>query len=269
MLNSLPLSQRILIVYPSRYDKTMTTIRSILKLSLAAPLALALASCGDEAAESDEIAAIAAPDGTSWGDTVTVSEEDGYILGNPDAPLKLVEYASHTCGGCAQFAATAKEGIKQYVATGVVSFEQRNLVRDPIDLTIATLVRCGAKENMQPLSDQAWAVLNDTFANVQHNGAAYEAAANLPTEQRFSAIADAAGLTDFFAARGLSGDQQRACLSDTSVIERIANNSSSQADELGINQTPTFLLNGNKLDVTAWPDVEAALKRAGARVETE
>jgi len=248
----------------------MTNTRSFLKLSLAAPLALALAACGGEAGEEgDAIAAIAAPDGTSWGDTVTISEEDGYILGNPDAPIKLVEYASHTCGGCANFAATGKPGIKEYVATGVVSFEQRNLVRDPIDLTIATLVRCGAKENMQPLSDQAWAVLNDTFANVQQNGAAYEAAGNLPTEQRFIAIANAAGLTDFFAARGLSADQQRACLADTSVIETIANNSSSQAEELGINVTPTFILNDRKLDVTAWADLEPILKRAGARLETE
>lgn len=248
----------------------MTNTRSLLKLTLAAPFALALAACGGGADdEGDAITAIAAPDGASWGDTVTISEEDGYVLGNPDAPIKLVEYASHTCGGCANFAATAKDNIKEYVATGVVSFEQRNLVRDPIDLTIATLVRCGAKENMQPLSDQAWAALNDTFANVQQNSAAYEAAGNMPTEQRFAAIADAAGLTEFFAARGLSSDQQRSCLTDTSVIERIANNSSEQAQELGINSTPTFLLNGNRIDGISWDDVEIALKRAGARLETE
>jgi protein-disulfide isomerase len=46
------------------------------------------------------------------------------MIGNPDAPLKLVEYASHTCGACATFAATGKPAIKdKYVSTGVVSFE--------------------------------------------------------------------------------------------------------------------------------------------------
>lgn len=248
----------------------MKSTRTLLKLSLAAPIALALSACGggaDDAEDGDVIAPIEAPEGTNWGETVTISEEDGYILGNPDAPLKLVEYASHTCGACANFSAQAKPGIREFVATGVVSFEQRNLVRDPIDLTIATLVRCGAKENMQPLSDQAWGNLEATFAAVNQNGAAYQAAGEAPLEQRFVGIAQAAGLIDFFAARGLSADQQLACLTDTETIEGIANNSTTQASELSINLTPTFILNGRKLEVNQWREVESVLQRAGARSE--
>ena len=248
----------------------MKPIRTVLAFSLAAPLALALTACGGEAdgeIEGDVIAPIEAPEGTNWGETVTISEEDGYVLGNPDAPLKLVEYASHTCGACANFAATGKPSLKEYVATGVVSFEQRNLVRDPIDLTIATLVRCGAKENMQTLSDQAWSNLEATFATVQQNGTAYQAAEGMPVEERFVQIARAAGLIDFFAARGLSADQQATCLSDSDAIQSIVDNSSSQAQELSINATPTFLLNGRKLDVNQWRDLEPLLQRAGARQE--
>jgi len=248
----------------------MKSTATMIKLSLAAPLALILSACGGDAQgaeDGDVIAAIPAPEGTNWGETVTVSEEDGYVLGNPEAPLKLVEYASHTCGACANFAATGKAGIKEYVATGVVSFEQRNLVRDPIDLTIAALVRCGAKENMQVLSDQAWGNFDQTFATIQSNGPAYEAAGNLPVDQRFVQIARAAGLIDFFAARGLSADQQAACLADAEMIEGIANNSTAQAEEYGITATPTFLLNGRKLDVNQWRDLEPLLQRAGARQE--
>lgn len=246
------------------------TVRNNLKFVLAAPLALALAACGGDAdgdLEADVIAAIEAPEGASWGDSVTVSDADGYVLGNPDAPIKLVEYASHTCGGCASFAATAKPGIKEYVATGVVSFELRNLVRDPIDLAVATLVRCGTKENMQVLSDEAWGFLPQIFQNVEQNGAVYQAAGEAPVEQRFVMIAQAAGLIDFFAARGLSADQQRTCLADTATIEAIADNSSAQAKELNIQATPTFLLNDRKLDSSAWQDVENALQRAGARTQ--
>lgn len=249
----------------------MTLFQTGLKLAFAAPLTLALAACGDEAGgdglDGEVIAPIEAPAGTSWGDTVTISDNDGYVLGNPDAPLKLVEYASHTCGGCANFAATAKAGIKEYVATGVVSFEQRNLVRDPIDLAVATLVRCGAKENMQVLSDEAWGFLPQIFENVERNGAAYQAAGDAPTERRFVMIAEAAGLIDFFAARGLSADQQRACLADTVKIESIANNSTTQGKELEINATPTFILNDRKIDGISWEDVEGTLQRAGARQE--
>jgi protein-disulfide isomerase len=248
----------------------MTSLRHSLKLVIAAPLALALAACGGEAEgdlEGDVIEPIAAPEGTNWTETVTVSDADGYVLGNPDAPLKLVEYASHTCGGCANFSATAKPSIKEYVATGVVSFEQRNLVRDPIDLAVATLVRCGADANMQVLSDEAWAYLPQIFENVQRNSSAYEAAGQLPVDQRFVQIAQAAGLIDFFAARGLSADQQRACLSNAEKIEAIADNSTAQAEEYNINSTPTFLLNGKKLDAIAWNDLEPILQRAGARQE--
>jgi len=250
----------------------MTPSRLLL-LPLLALSPLMLAACGETegvdggAAPSGEpLPTIAAPAGAQWADTVTVTPEGGYMIGNPDAPLKLVEYASHTCGHCADFAAAGTPVLKtKYVPTGVVSFELRNLVRDPIDLSIATLVRCGTKENMLPLADQAWASLNDIFAAVQANQAIYEASSNQPVEQRFITIAQAAGLIDFFAARGLSADQSRACLADTKAVQAIADASNAQSEELKINGTPTFFLNGKKLEGTTLEAIEPQLQRAGAR----
>jgi protein-disulfide isomerase len=247
------------------------TVSRLFSLPLLALAPLMLAACDDAAtadgaANGEPIPAIAPPAGAQWADTVTVTPEGGYQIGNPDAPLKLVEYASHTCGACAGFAATGKPVLKdKYVSTGVVSFELRNLVRDPIDLSIATLVRCGAKENMQPLSDQAWASLEEIFGAVQANQSLYEAAANQPVNQRFVSIAQAAGLIDFFAARGLSADQSRACLADTAKVQAIADASNQQSEDLKITGTPSFLLNGKKLDVTQWAQLEPLLRNAGAR----
>lgn len=248
------------------------TISRLLTLPLLALAPLMLAACtategADGAAPTGEaLPAIAAPAGSKWADTVTVTPEGGYQIGNPDAPLKLVEYASHTCGHCADFSATGKPAIKdKYIPKGVISFELRNLVRDPIDLTIATLVRCGAKENMQPLSDQAWASLNDIFASVQANQAIYEAASSQPVEQRFVTIAQAAGLIDFFAARGLSADQSRTCLANAKAIEAIATASNTQSEQLKLAGTPTFFLNGKQLEGTTWEAIEPQLQRAGAR----
>lgn len=240
-------------------------------LSLIAAVPLLLAGCDDPATEGgaaagEPIAAIPAPEGTNWTDVVTVTPEGGYMIGNPDAPLKLVEYASHTCGACAVFAQTGKPPLKEkYIPTGVVSFELRNLVRDPIDLSIATLVRCGPKENMLPLADEAWGALNDIFASAETNNARLQAAGELPVEQRFIAIADSVGLIDFFAARGLSADQSRNCLADRTKVEGIANASTRQSEDLNVQATPTFLLNGRKLDVNQWPQLEPLLQRAGAR----
>ncbi len=248
---------------------TLSRLRTLCLITLAP---LALSACDDTAGADgaaptgEALPAIAAPAGTEWANTVTITPEGGYMIGNPDAPLKLVEYASHTCGACANFAATGKPVIKdKYIPTGVVSFELRNLVRDPIDLSIATLVRCGAKENMQPLSDQAWASLEQIFASVNANNALIEASASQPVGQRFVTIGQAAGLIDFFAARGLSADQSRTCLADAKAIQDIADASNTQSEELKITGTPTFILNGKTLDVNQWPQLEPLLQRAGAR----
>ena len=246
--------------------------RRILSASVIASMALGLAACGDDAddpeaaLEGDPIEAIAAPDGASWLDTTTVSESNGFVLGNPDAPIKLVEYASHTCGGCAAFSQAAAEPLKEkYISTGVVSYELRNLVRDPVDLTIATLVRCGAPESMQPLSDQAWAEFDSVMANVQAGAQTLQSVENLPMNERFVAIGQATGLIDFFASRGLSADQARTCLTDSETIEAISKRSSDQAQELGITSTPSFLLNGQNIGNQNWGSLEPMLQRAGAR----
>lgn len=240
-------------------------------LGLLAAAPLALAACGDDAApgevaEGEALPAVTAPPGTSWSDTVTVTPEGGYMIGNPDAPLKLVEYASHTCGACANFAVTGKQPLKsKYVASGVVSFEQREVFLNPYDIVIATMTQCGAKEQMQPLSDEVWQNLEAVFTGLQGNPAAVQAASALPPAERFGKIAEVTGLIDFFAARGLSADQARTCLADTAKIEAMVKASEAQAKEVGVTGTPTFVLNGKKLDVNQWPQLEPLLQRAGAR----
>ncbi|MBA4765809.1 thioredoxin domain-containing protein [Qipengyuania huizhouensis] len=244
-----------------------------LSFVFAAPLALTLASCGDSAQEADEtalegeaIADIAAPDGQSWLETASETEEGGFVIGNPEAPLKLVEYASHTCGACAYFAENGSAPLQEnYVQSGVVSYEIRPLLRDPLDVTISTLARCGSPEGFHALADQAWASLSEFGDTLQSNGTAYEAAMSAPPEQRFVQLAQAAGLIDFFAARGISADQARTCLADGDAINAMAEKSSEVAAANNVTGTPTFFLNGQRLDVNQWQALEPILQRAGAR----
>lgn len=240
-------------------------------LPLIALAPLMLAACGDKAAEGtapqgEALPAIAAPAGTTWLDTVTITPEGGYTLGNPEAPIKLVEYASHTCSHCAEFAREGKEDLKnKYIASGVVSIEQRETFLNPFDLVIAGLAQCGTKEQFHPLSDQVWGDLENVFKGLQGNPQAVQAASALPTNQRFAAIAKATGLLDFFAARGVSEDQGIACLTDSAKMEGLvkaveANNAKDQ-----IQGTPTFFLNGKRIEGTTWGLIEPQLQRAGAR----
>ena len=252
----------------------MTRFRRSLALALSASLALALAACGDKEAADGTVAAAApvaavpAPAGTAWRDTVVETPEGGHLVGNPNAPIKLVEYGSLTCPTCAAFATEGMEPLlSKYVDSGRVSFELRNFaVHGPVDIVLARLARCGAKEAVIPLSDQVWKNLQSLTGPLQANQAAVEQAMNLPMEQRFAAMAQIGGFYEFFASRGISADQARACLADVPSLETLAAATDRYAKQDGVTGTPTFTLNGDKLDgVNGWAQLEPVLQRAGAR----
>src|SRR5690606_35821138 len=97
------------------------------------------------------------------------------------------------------------------------------------------------------------------------NGPALEQAQNAPPAQRLQAIAEAAGLIDFFAARGISRDQAMQCLADTEKATLISTRSQTQSDELQLQGTPSFFINGQAVQVTSWEALEPLLQNAGAR----
>ena len=81
----------------------------------AAALALLLAGCGDGGNSNqatpvgnDPLKQIAAPNGGDWTQTVVKTPEGGFRMGNPDAPLKIVEYGSRACPYCAENADLAE-----------------------------------------------------------------------------------------------------------------------------------------------------------------
>jgi protein-disulfide isomerase len=240
---------------------------------IAVPLSLALAACGSgsdstsAAPNGDPIAKIAPPAGKAWADVVEKTPEGGYRMGNPEAPIKLVEFGSLTCPHCADFAAkSAAELRDNFVASGRVSFEFRNFVRDGIDLTAAQLTRCGAPESYFALTEQAFANQQAMIASVQKGGdAGFEQAMKLPDNQRGMAIAQLAGLIDFFASRGISKEQSSICLADAKSAEALAKATQDQAKEFDIQGTPTFLINGSKAEAGEWPELKAKLETMGAR----
>lgn len=176
----------------------------------------------------------------AWADTITVTPEGGYLMGNPDAPLKLLEYASLTCPHCADFSRMRRRKLRdKYAASGVVSYELRNQIHDGLDLTMAMLTRCGAPESFHALSEQVWLNLPQIIQTAQGNQAALSAAMTSEDQSRnHKAIADAAGLTDFFAARGISSDQSATCTADAAKAEQIVQNSQKQSEELRVDPEP-------------------------------
>lgn len=245
------------------------------KLTLMSSLALVLAltACGDKDGASEgvpsgePIAAVPAPAGTSWADTVKATPEGGFVMGNPNAPIKIVEFASLTCSHCAEFSEKGFPTLRdKYVSEGKVSYEIRNYVRDPLDMTAALLARCGGAEPFFPLSDQIFTYQPTLFEKAQGMGeAGYKAAMEAPADERFVKLGEATGLIEFVMQRGISQDQAKQCLADAKNAEKLAEAVQKAGTTYQIEGTPTFLMNGQKLDnVSSWPNLEAKLREAGA-----
>ena len=244
-------------------------------LATLAALALGLSACGkstDDAAgapsaSATPIAKIAAPAGKSWAETVSVTPEGGYLMGNPAAPIKLIEFGALSCSHCAEFAEKSFTKMRDdYVASGRVSYELRLFMLNALDLPAAMLATCGSPDSVIPLSEQFWAWQPTMFANLQAAGdAKLQAAGSLAPNQRFAAIANVAGMDTFFAERGIAADQAAACLADVGKATALSNQTQAASEKYQVSGTPTFYLNGKNLSTATWETVEPLLQTAGAR----
>lgn len=238
----------------------------------ALPLTLALAACGgsDDANNTNATstaAAIAAPAGQQWADTITTTEDGGFLMGNPNAPVKLVEYASLTCSHCAEFAEKGVPALKEkYISRGTVSLELRNYVRDPIDMTAALLSRCGGAGPYYQLTEQMFATQADWLNRFQSLGeAGFQQIQSLPPAQQFAALAKAGQLDQFVQQRGVSSQKAGQCLADKAEVDKLVAMNKRANEEYKLTGTPMFLINGQVVqDAAAWEALEPKLRAAGA-----
>lgn len=233
---------------------------------------LALAACSKEGSGNEAmpnaapVAAVAPPAGQSWATTVTETAQ-GYMLGNPNAPIKLVEYGDRLCPACKALATTGyKPLIDNYVSTGKVSFEFRDfLIHGPPALALAAVGRCAGKEPF-------FAILEQNYANqdpmneklVQMTPQQQQALTGGAPAKVITGWAEQIGAIDFIKQRGVPEAKARQCLADEALLNKIADVADQAAQNGTVTGTPTLIVNGRKIDGITWPDLEAALKRAGA-----
>ncbi len=244
-----------------------------MRMAIGLAAATLLAACGGgegdniTTAPSALVAGATAPAGTQWVDKVEQTPEGGFRMGNPDAPIKLIEYGSRTCSHCAAFAnGGGAEGLKTYVATGKVSFEFRDFLLNPIDLGAALLGQCGGPGPFFAIMDQMYAQQADILKNAPgQDDPALKQIEAMPAQQRTAAIAERFGYLAFVQERGVPEAQARACLADPAKTAALVKGNEDATKQYNIPGTPTFILNGKVLDnIGTWPQVEAALKAAGA-----
>lgn len=245
-----------------------------MRLLAALCLALSLAACGGSGGNTTQAAPVAAappPAGKDWTQVVARTEQ-GFQMGNPNAPIKLVEYGSRLCPTCKGLADTGFAPLTQnYVKSGKVSFEFREfLVHGPPDMAPALLGRCVGTDAFFPMLEQMFANQTQFTDKWQHlTPAQQQAITTAPPMESFRLWAESMGLIDFVKERGLPEAQARACIADEAQINQLTKqtqeNGPGPAGSGVVTGTPTLLINGQVADgVVTWSGLEQALKRAGA-----
>ncbi len=191
------------------------------------------------------VAALSAPAKPGWLLTFTLSSAGSHIIGNPSAPAKIVEYMSYTCGHCANFENNDAPVLKaQYIATGKASLEIRNLVLNSVDLTAAMLARCGGKARFFGNHKHLLATQKIWLGKAGQISKATDA--KLQAEDYvgyMTGVYSETGLSNIMQQHGITFAQGKACLADKAAFKTILDMSDG-GTKLGVNGTPSFLING-------------------------
>ncbi len=243
---------------------------------LAALPLLLVAACGkstDNAAEASgpvqPVASTPAPAGKAWTEVVSATPEGGFVMGNPNAPLKLIEYGSRLCPFCGEFDRTGFAALKaKYISTGKVSYEFRDYpIHGAPDMAPILLGHCtGDPATFFPILDQMFqAQMTDILPKEEDAIRKVQAMGNITPAQSATAYAEGLGLIDFMKQRGLPEARARQCLTDMNAINQVAQRTQAANEKYNVSSTPTFILNGGVLgSVDTWPKLEAVLKQRGA-----
>ena len=167
-------------------------------------------------------------------------------LGNPKAPVKVVEYASLSCPHCAHFNAEAFPQLKaKYIDKGLVYFTLKEYLTEPAIVAAAgfLIARCGGRANYFPIVDGIF---------------------RSQPEWRQGAIKPI--LLGVAAAHGVGADAANACLADEKATQALDARVKQAVEADKVDSTPTVRVNGETVTGSAgelsFADVEAAIAKA-------
>lgn len=165
-------------------------------------------------------------------------------MGDPDAPVTMIEYASLTCPHCAKFHQEVLPRIKaEYVDTGKLRLIYRDVYFDGPGLWAAMMARCAGPDRFFGVVDLLYR-----------------------TQGEWSRAADPTEITKalYGAGRqaGLTDAQMDACMQDQDWAKTLVAEYQRNAQADGINATPTFLIEGEKVENAAYEEFQARLDAA-------
>lgn len=207
---------------------------------------------------------LAAAPARDWSAAVARTGAGAYVLGNPAARVKLVEYASYTCPHCAAFSGESAAVLKgRMIRSGSTSLELRHFIRDQVDLAAAIVARCTGPARFFRTSEAIFAQQPRWLPQaIEYQTANAARLGMFPPAAQLRALADGAGLSAIGRAAGLSNAALDACFADQAEIDRVVAMTANANDVRG---TPTFFVNGAPAPANNWATLAPILRARGAR----
>ena len=210
----------------------MTLKRRSLLAAVAAAAALSVTSVAPVLAQEAQTTEEQMPEGKILPDIV---------LGDENAPVTVIEYASFTCSHCQAFHEENFPKLKaEYIDTGKVKFIQRDVYFDAVGLWAGILARCGGDDKYYALSDMIF----DEQKTWLSAKTGEEIAANL---------------RKIGSKAGMSAEQMDACWNDQQKVADLVATFQKNATGDGIEGTPTFIIGGDKVQNQPWDGLKAAI----------
>jgi protein-disulfide isomerase len=161
-------------------------------------------------------------------------------IGSPDATVKIIEYASFTCPHCRDFHETVYTSLKtDYIDTGKVQFEFREVYFDKYGLWAAMMARCGGQLRFFGITD------------ILYN-----------TQQEWAATDDAAAVLENLKRIGRTAGMDNAaldvCMNDA-MAQALVTQYQTNAEKDGVEGTPTLFINGEKHSNMSYADLKAII----------
>ena len=146
------------------------------------------------------------------------TEDGGYVVGEPDAPVTIIEFADFACPHCQDYREVIDQAIVNFVATGQAKFELRIFPTAGGEITyfVGKLVEC-AEEQSPGAFWQSYELLYDYATSRQYTAS---------VGRRLAADLD------------LNYSTLRACAEDAMQIDT----DMAQAREWGVNGTPAIMV---------------------------
>lgn len=174
-------------------------------------------------------------------DAVDTSRVLEMSIGNPDAEVTVIEYASFTCPHCRNFHEGPFKQLKaDYIDTGKIHFIYREVYFDRFGLWAGMLARCGGEERYFGLVDLLYQTQRDWTAGGDP-----------------AVVAD--NLRRLGRTAGFSDEEVNACLQDGELAQAMVAVYQENATADEITSTPSFVINGQKYSNMSYADFAAIL----------